>query len=87
MDAQIIMMLGAGGVFLTAGTAIGLQMTVRRDINSLDGRVHKISSRLQVIPEKPDDVYARKELVAAEFSHIRESLERVEQQLGRLLEK
>lgn len=86
MDAQVVF-IAISGVVLTSGIAIGRQMTVRRDINTIDQRLHKIAGRLDAIPPKPDDVYARKDTVAIELGHIRESQQRMEEQLSRLLER
>lgn len=83
MDAQVIWMIGTGGVFIVVGTAIGRQMTVRRDMTLLDKQIHKIGNKVAAFPDKPDEVYARKDVVAVELGHIRETLERIEARLER----
>lgn len=85
MDAQTLIVAVSGLGSIAVGVAIGRQMTVRRDINAIDSRVHRINNRLAAFPEKPDEVYARRDTVAIELAHIRESQERVEQQLARLV--
>lgn len=65
---------GGASVVLTAGIAMGRQMTVRRDLTSLDIRVHKVSARIDGL----DATYARKDTIAERFTAIEASLARIE---------
>lgn len=79
MDGQAILLsiLGGGGVMVTVGIAIGKSMTTHRDIRNIDGRVHKLSNKLQAYPDKPDEVFARKDVIGAQLAAIHQSLEDV----------
>lgn len=70
----IYSVFGGAGIVLTTGIAMGRQMTIRRDITSLDSRVHKIAGRIDGL----DATYARKDTIAERFTAIEQSLERIE---------
>lgn len=79
MDAVVgtlIAVVGGGGTMVTVGVAIGKSLTTRRDIQA-----H--AARLALIPERPDEVYARKDVIAVELTAIKESLDRIETAMQR----
>lgn len=83
MDGQVIFgVIGATGTLVGLGVVIGRTRTlsgaVIKDLKTLDAQVHKHANRLQYIPEKPDDVYARKDAIAPKLEAIDASLKRIE---------
>mgnify|MGYP001564123844 CR=1 FL=1 len=88
MDAQAILALLGGSSLIAVGVAIGRQLTIRRDINNIGQKVHRIEDwRNATLPKLLEETYARKDIVASELWHIRESQARMEQQLAQLVEK
>lgn len=80
MDAPqlILSVVGGGGVMVTVGIAIGRSLTTSRDIEALDGKFHKLSNKMQPYPERPDDVYVRKDAIQPKLDAIDASLKRIE---------
>lgn len=79
MDAQAIyVVIGGASFVLTLGIFIGSRAVVQRDVASLDKAVHKLNERMSVIPAKPDEVYARKDVIAPKLEAIDASLKRIE---------
>ena len=96
MDAEtVITLIGLAivvgstlvAVALHAGKTRNMAETNTKDIDALGDKVHKHGNRLSMIPEKPDDVYARKDTVAIELAHIRDSQERMEKQIATLVDR
>jgi hypothetical protein len=79
MDAMAVYTAigGAGGV-MAVGIAIGKSMTTSRDIGALADKVHKLGNRVNLIPERPDEVYVRKDAIAPKLEAIDASLRRIE---------
>ena len=96
MDAQTVVTIIVGavtvttaivGIALHAGKTRNMAETNTKDLDALGDKVHKHGNRLQLIPEKPDDVYARQDVVAIELAHIRDSQARMEKQISTLVER
>lgn len=96
MDAQtVIALLGlafvAGSALVAvavhAGKTRSMAETNTKDIDALGRKVHRHSNRFDLIPERPDDVYARQDTMQMAIDHIRESQERMEKQLAVLVER
>lgn len=88
MDAQGIIALIGASTLISAGIAVGRQLTMRRDINNIGRKVHDLQDwRNATLPKELADTYARKDTVAIELGHIRESQARMEQQLAQLVAK
>lgn len=96
MDAQTFTAIV--GMSITLGTAIVIvtvyAVTTRgktsgnsRDIVRIDAVVHKHANRLALIPEKPDDIYARKETITPQLDAVRQSLERIEERQSKLVDR
>lgn len=90
MDALGVIGL-AGGIVAIAATTYGIgrkQVSatlndralapVKKDLEQIDRTVHKHANRLALIPEKPDDVYVRKEALAPQLASMTAALERIE---------
>ncbi len=78
--AYISVAISVGSVLVGVGIFIGRTKSMGKDIAELDRAVHKHGNRLALIPEKPDDVYVRKDALAPALKAIDESLKRIEEQ-------
>ena len=85
MDAQLVMALIGSGSLVVVGVAIGKGLTTRRDISALDHRVHKLSNRLEAYPANPNDVFAHKDVIAAQLGAIQERVNHIGSQVDRLV--
>ena len=76
MDLQSIIALIGSSTLIAVGVAIGRQLTMRRDINNIGQKVHKIEDwRNATLPKHLEETYARRDTVAIELAHIREMLQ------------
>ena len=76
MDVQGIIALIGSSTLIAVGVAIGRQLTMRRDINNIAGKVHKIEDwRNATLPKQLEETYARRDTVALELGHIKELLQ------------
>lgn len=88
MDAQTVIVGISGIGSVAVGIAIGRQLTMRRDINNIGRKLHDLQDwRNATLPKHLEDTYARRDTVAIELGHIRESQARMEHQLAQLVAK
>lgn len=89
MDAQTVVALV--GLALTGGTALVVvtvyAVNARKEADGASHKARNVESALTAHVEKSDRVYVRKETLGPQIEAIQQSLERIEDRQGRLIDR